>query len=316
MTPARRGRYIPSLTLALSELQKIELERLARSRYANRLGYRVEESVDGTATVVLPMSEQILNRGGIVHGGAIASAALCSGVVAAAGDADSGAARVRPLSFTLSFLAPVQSDSMTFVARTRARGRSSVHVSIDARCGDRDIATALGTFRIETSGADSAARFAAGARSETAGDLPPVTISGSPYGSDAGIEILSEIGSEARVGLPVENNTDADGRIDPGAILGLVDNCGAFSAYSHPGTSIEQSGATISMNVTFGAPATGALRAVGRIAARTGSAFVSEIEVATREGHEVAAIGTVLYRLRAADRPDRLPHSRGGGEGA
>ena len=58
--------------MAISELQKIELERLERSRYAARLGYRVEHSDDGSAAVVLPMSEQILNRGGIVHGGAIA----------------------------------------------------------------------------------------------------------------------------------------------------------------------------------------------------------------------------------------------------
>lgn len=125
-------------------------------------------------------------------------------------------------------------------------------------------------------------------------------MSGSPYGAAAGIEVLSEIGSEAWLRMPSEPNAGPDGCADPGAVVGLIDNCGAFATYSHPGVSIEQSGATVSMNVSFCPPVAGPLRAVGRVVGRSGDAFSSEVEVAGVENGLLAATASLLYRMRSS----------------
>lgn len=285
-----------------SRLQDVELELLERNRYAQRLGVVVEECAQGSALVLLPVRSDILNRGGLVHGGAIASGLLSAATLAAASSERArDARRALPLSFSVCFLEAVREREIAFSARVMRRGRSVVQTSIEAACGVARIAAALAVHGIEHDETDAVGGFTATpARALSDPDRPPVRMSGSPYGAAAGIEVLSEIGSEAWLRMPSEPNAGPDGCADPGAVVGLIDNCGAFATYSHPGVSIEQSGATVSMNVSFCPPVAGPLRAVGRVVGRSGDAFSSEVEVAGVENGLLAATASLLYRMRSS----------------
>ena len=288
-----------------SRLQEHELERLERNRYAQRLGFVVDECADGGALVRLPGRPETLNRGGRIHGGAIASGVITSAALASASsERDGDARRVLALSVSVSFLQGVGEREISFFARVARRGKYLVHTEVEALAGTERIVSALAAHAIDRGEPGTSVGLTAmPARFDGGADLQPQRMSGSPYGAAAGIEILSEIGSEARLRMPADVNGGEDGCADPGAILGLIDNCGAFATYSHPGVTIEQAGATVSMNVAFGPPVAGPLRAVGRVAGKIGDAFTNEVEVAGVDGSTVAATATMLYRMRAVSGP-------------
>lgn len=302
-----------------SRLQERELERLERNRYARRLGVVVEQCGAGSAVLLLPIRPQILNRGDMVHGGAIASALLSAAMLAAASsEQDPDAHRTRPLSVTVSFLEAVRDRDISVVGRVVRRGRSIVHATLQATAGASVVATGLSVYGIESGGGDPIDGYrAADARASASGNAPAIRMSGSPYGSAAGIEVVSEIAAQACLRMPAEPNAGQDGCVDAGAITGLIDNCGAFATYSHPGVSMEDRGATVAMSVAFCPPVVGPLRAVGRVVGRTASAFCSEVEVAGEGYGPVAATASVVYRIRPTrdDGPVRS-RARGGGDGA
>ena len=116
--------------------------------YRELTGFTVEEIEPGEAVGHLTVTEDHLNRGGIMHGGAIAT--LCDSAmgraVMTASDPDHGGATA---SMHISYLASaVTGDVLAAHAKVRKPGRTTVVVEADVvREGDgRPIAHAISTF--------------------------------------------------------------------------------------------------------------------------------------------------------------------------
>jgi len=285
-----------------------KLEEVAASTYLRRLAIAVTTVGEGAAEVSLPYADQVSNRGGNVHGGAISSALIVAGSLAAASShADNHeAVDGRPLASSISFLSAASGEDLVARGRTLRRGRDTVHVACDVHAaGAGRVATGSMTYRIaaEGDGAASSSVASTSLGEQERAELATATarrMSGSPYGQAAGIEVLVERPYFASARLPLAPNEGVDGRVHEGAVAGLVDNCGAFSSYAHPDAPTPGRGATVAMHLDHLGHVPGDVYAVSRVMARDGSAFTSQVEVASPIDGRISTLATVTYRIVAA----------------
>jgi len=279
-----------------------EIEAVETGAHARRLGLAVLAASDGEASVSLPIGIATQNRGGRVHGGAIASVLLAAARVAtAASERDGVARRLWCLDAQVSFLQVPGEAAVTAEARVERRGRDLAHVSVVAHDADGNrVARAAVTtllFVDESPSANATTSPSYGFVHAEAG----TAIEGSPYLTAAGIRLLEPKGGLARLRLPyVSNGADHPLRVDDGAIAGLVDSCAAFASYLDCGASIDRRGITVTMSVQFLAPLPEDLIGSARVVASAADCRISEVEVLGVAGGRAAARGTAVYRIVGA----------------
>jgi len=278
--------------------------------YGSRLGMRVVDVDEGVSHLALPYAEQNTNRGGNLHGGAIASALVCGGAIAAASTQHENATgQGRVLSVAISYLSALRDGDLRVAASCLRRGKDTAHVRVDAADeSGRSAATALLVYRFESNespdridGIPSLDREARDALERA----PSRRMSGSPYGTASGIEVVREQPDGAGARIALEGNERCPGAIHEGAIAGLIDNCGAISSYSCSGVGYDKPGATVGMHVTFCEDHAGALIGFSRLVARLGTSFTNQVEVWSLGSHRLAAVATVSYRILGERRPRR-----------
>ena len=293
----------------LRRLLEIEARRIRDSPYLQRLGIEPRELDDRKVAVALEHRDENLNRGGVIHGGAIASALTTACTLAAASSERSDeATRVSLLSINVSFLAAVRgregddAPELLASARVLRRGRDTVHIHADLFHDSAVVATALATCRISTDAGPPVEAYNAEAIGRPLfGAHPKVKrMSGSPYGQASSIEVLDEEGSSACLRAPLGPNEGAPGYADPGAVCGLADNCGAFSAYSHPGVTTRNAGSTVSLFVAFAPAVAGDLVGMGTVVGRDVESFCCDVRIGAAGTPAVAAVATVIYRVVGA----------------
>lgn len=280
-----------------------ELADIDDSTYLQRLALRILDVGDGQARVLLPFSPELCNRAGSLHGGAIASLVIVGGALATASSQyASGAVRGRPLSIAVSFLKAPRLQSATAIARVRHRGRDTVHVSAEVQGEDRSaLATATLVHRVypaslgvsepnEVAGVEAvAARYLGSARGRTP--------AGSAYLRGAGLEVVANESPWTCATLPLEPNQGVGGCIHEGALVGLADSCGAFCAYNQAAIGRDRPGVTVSIQMTFALRRGGEVAGGGRLVARNGSCFSSEVEVWHSATAALIASALVFYRI-------------------
>lgn len=116
--------------------------------YRDLTGFTVEEIEPGVALGRITVADKHLNRGGIMHGGAIATlldSAMGRAVFTSTGPGYSGATASMHTTFLAS---AVPGDELEALAKVRKTGKTTVVVEGDVtRVGDgRQIAHAISTF--------------------------------------------------------------------------------------------------------------------------------------------------------------------------
>jgi uncharacterized protein (TIGR00369 family) len=279
---------------------------LCESAYQERLGTEFVDAGDGRATVALPLRPNNTNRSGNLHGGAHASLMLSAASLATAATEREPSAQkaVSPRMLSLSYLGAVRDIGVRAEAHVVRRGRDVAHVAVvvDSDEGER-IAAGTVTLGIHEDGAQASARTSAGTkRGATLHDQVAVdggtVVEGSPFLEQSGLVLLADENDEWQsMMIPVARNEGADGTIDDGAIVGMVDNCGSLAAYTAEGVSREQLGATLSMSVAFASTLQGPVVGSGRLVAHLGSALTSEVEIWSPGDGGLRATGLVTYRI-------------------
>lgn len=123
---------------------------LPTSPYVAHLGMRLADVRPGTATLILPFTEQVVTIGTTVHGGAIASLIDTTAMVAAWSDAGvPGTLRGTTVGLTVNYLAAARSDDLHATATVLRRGRSLVYLDVDVRGASGSlVAKGLVTYKI------------------------------------------------------------------------------------------------------------------------------------------------------------------------
>lgn len=287
-------------SIASSPVLDRELAALADGEYAARLGLRAVRVADGGVAVELPFAPSIMNRGGRVHGGALASVLLAAARVAAASSERPASDRtVRLLTANVAFLAVPRHGRVLAEASVLRRGRDIAHAAVTAVDED-GVAVATGAIAIgfvdPSIGADETAIQP---RSAAPLDLAAGTrVPGSPYLSTAGVLVLPPEGQHARALLPQERNRAPDpARVDEGAIAGLADSCAAYAAHlREPGASA-RGGVTVSMALAFHTSLAEDVIGVGVVQGRAAGCYTAAVDVTGASSGAAVASGFAVYRL-------------------
>ena len=276
-----------------------ELDSLASGEYARRVRLRALDVRDGAASVELPVHASLFNRGGRIHGGAIASVVLAAGRLAAASSEREPTLRaIASIDSHVAFLSVPGEATVTARAHVLRRGRDVAHVAVAAEdSGGRAIArAALTCVFFDPAEAAGATRAAVRARPAATGSGGRVAAS--PYLSAAGVEVLEPTGRIVRLKLPYAGNgAEAPRRVDDGAIAGLVDSCAAFASYLDDGRSATRGGVTVSMSMHLLTPRPEDLLGRAWVLARTADCRVAQVEVSGIASGLLVATGTAVYRI-------------------
>lgn len=131
----------------LNEEQRARLEAMRDAvPFLNLLGVEVESVGPGTATLLLPIRDEIKRNDGIVHGGAIASvidSAFAFAIVPLLGENE----RTTTVDFTIHYLRPLSAGVAKTTARVVRLGRRVITVSAELFDENGKLAaTALSTY--------------------------------------------------------------------------------------------------------------------------------------------------------------------------
>ncbi len=276
------------------------------SRYQQRLGARFEHAGDGRAVVALAMRATNANRSGNLHGGAHASLMISAAMLAVASTerepSESKAISVRGLS--ISYLGAARNVGVRAHGEVVRRGRDVAHVAlrVDSDTGDV-VATGAASLAIHQMGApESSVTDSGGSRRAAMFGRVSIEdgrpVEGSPFLEESGLIVFDEFVDDWQsLLIPVAPNEDADGHIDDGAVVGLLDNCGSMAAYTTESVTRESIGATVSLSAVFASSAPGPVVGSGRLLSRLGTAFTSEVELWSPTDGSLRAAGLVCYRI-------------------
>jgi acyl-CoA thioesterase len=125
---------------------EIAFEVVRNTPYLRHLGIELVEMGEGTATMKMPMKEELRQPYGLLHGGATASlidTATAFAVVGAIGRDD----KATTVDLTVHYLRPVINETTICTAKVVRAGRRLITVSAEVRNEEgKMIATALSTY--------------------------------------------------------------------------------------------------------------------------------------------------------------------------
>lgn len=121
----------------------------AESPINRELGFRLLRSEDGCGEVALTPRPELLQEGGVVHGGVLSALADTAGVYALLPRAIEDGRFLTGIEFKVNFLSPARLEGGDLVARSRItkRGRTLAIVEVDVFQGERPVATAIFTHK-------------------------------------------------------------------------------------------------------------------------------------------------------------------------
>jgi uncharacterized protein (TIGR00369 family) len=276
-----------------------------RSAFQRRLGTELESVGVGESIVRLPLYPANANRSGNLHGGAPASLMLSTASLATASserepNADKA---VSPRSLAISYLGAARRIGVRAHAKVIRRGRDVAHVSVSVDSEEGD-AIAVGNVTVAIHDRGEVSRSMTDAGTERKATLSGRVsekgdpVEGSPFLEESGLVVLSEqVEQWQSLLIPTDRNEERDQRIDDGAVVGLVDNCGSWAAYTAEGLGRESLGSTLSMSIVFASSVSGPLIGSGRLLSHLGTALTSEVEIWSPADGSLRASGLVSYRI-------------------
>lgn len=130
------------------ELKKVPLNK-GISPYHKHLGIEVSAVSKGQSVIKLSSGERLRNVGGIVHGGAIVSAADAAGFVALSSLLNPGTEKLATVELKVNFLMPVRRGAIEARGRVVHKGRNIAVCEADVFDGNgKLIAKSMGTYKV------------------------------------------------------------------------------------------------------------------------------------------------------------------------
>jgi uncharacterized protein (TIGR00369 family) len=128
------------------EQKQIAFKVVRNTPYLQHLGIELIEIGEGTATMIMPMKEELRQPYGLLHGGATASlidTATAFAVVSAIGQED----KASTVDLTVHYLRPVINETTICTAKVVRAGKRLITVSAEVHNEEgKMIATALSTY--------------------------------------------------------------------------------------------------------------------------------------------------------------------------
>lgn len=127
-------------------MSSLGLPRRARG-FAGLLGIEIQRAEDGGCTCLLPLRPDLLNSGGIMHGGALATLADTAMGVGLGRSLPQGL-RCATVDLHINYLRPVSRGPVSCQSRLVRRGQRLAHLSAELWADGKLVATAQGNFAI------------------------------------------------------------------------------------------------------------------------------------------------------------------------
>jgi uncharacterized protein (TIGR00369 family) len=277
-----------------------ELAALTNGEYAVRLQCRPARLDEGRVAVEIPFGPNIVNRGGRVHGGALASLLIAAARVSAAASEHAGSdRRVRLLAANFAFLSVPRHGRLVAEAGVVRRGREIAHMNAKAFDeGGATVANAAIAVGLVDSYTDEKVEAPHRTNAGTVDLAQGAAVSSSPYLSAAGVLILPPSERSARAVLPQVPNRAADpSRVDEGAIAGFADSCAAYAAHLQKPELGQRGGVTVSMGLAFHSSCDEDLVGVGAVTGHAAGCCLAVVDVAGALSGIPVASGFAVYRL-------------------
>jgi len=273
------------------------------SPYTRALGARldaVESTKEGTtARIALPFQDENSNPGQALHGGCAASLAAVGGQCVARAAMGEETGPWHTSAVQVNYLAAAIGEDVSAHARLLRRGKDMcfVETRVETEAG-KAIAHATAMVHARH-GAEPAARYRA---EGDEGDADPGPmgphVSKTPYMGRREMHIEHMADSQARIVLPfIEANADLEEGIHEGAVLALLDTCGAMASWAETGPgAFKASTPSLQAQILCPSPKQD-LVAYGRVIQRDASIFWADAVVAGAADGLAVARGTVIYRI-------------------
>jgi uncharacterized protein (TIGR00369 family) len=243
-----------------------------------------------------------MNAGGVLSGGASASALILAGTLAAWTSMDLGeASHLGGVDVSVQYLAAATEDDLVAEARVLRRGRHLAFLDVAlASRGGTPICHGLLSYR--------ASDYAGRAPRLLAQPilLPAPAVISPPverrlfrgYVEKLGITPLHQSPGRVRLHMPcTANHVDDDGRLHAGALASIADIAAVSACWSliprRPGAR----GSTIGMQVSFPSAAAQEVVADAHVQQRSEELLFTTVHVTTVSAGQLVAMGQVSYRL-------------------
>ena len=273
------------------------------SPYTRALGVRLEAVDSGaeatTARIALPFREENANPGQALHGGCAASLAAVGGQCVARAAMGEETGPWHTSAVQVNYLAAAIGEDVLAHAHLLRRGKDMcfVETRVETKAG-KAIAHATAMVRARHH-AEAAERYRVEGDdgSTDPGPMGP-HVSKTPYMGRREMRIEHMADSRARIVLPfIEANADLEDGIHEGAILALLDTCGAMASWAETGPgAFKASTPSLQAQILCPSPKQD-LVAYGHVVQRDGAVFWADAVVAGAADGRAVARGTVVYRI-------------------
>lgn len=272
---------------------------VSRSPYARALGILFEKANDAGVVLSLPHNVENENQSGALHGGVAASVAAMTSMAVARREPTTEAGLWHTATISISYLNAAIDVDLRAIGRQMRRGRDLVFVQSEIAVGSGPaISTAQSVVR-ECAGKRPASPLTA-QEPPRARIVPPAArrVEENSFMAGRNIELTLQEDGQAvmRMGA-LESNANADGGLDEGAVLALMDSAGAMAAWSITGQGPYRASTPAIQAGFFGPIPLEDVVAVARVVHQDNETFWSDVLCSIVSTRVVVARATVLYRI-------------------
>lgn len=269
------------------------------SPYALALGVRLTSLSEESASFLLPFNEVNANPGGALHGGVYASLSSIGGHTLARAALGEESGPWHTIGFQINYLAAAINEDVIGEARLLRRGKELCFVEVTTHTADGK-PTGHATLAMRGRMGLPPAQMVKCPVDAGGDEVSPMgkMMGGVSFIASRGLKAEQMADSRARMVMPdIEANRDLNGGHHEGAVLALLDTCGAMAAWAETGPGpYKASTAAIQAQLHKPEPK-GELVAYARVVNRDTEIFWSHVDVAEKLSGDLIAQGTVLYRI-------------------
>lgn len=275
---------------------RIEIE---SSAYARGLGVELLAVEAGRLRLRLPFADALTNGDQVMHGGCAATLGALGARLLTRQTLGEGSGPWHCAALQVAYLAAAKGQGIVADARLLREGKELCFVAVDVAGDDaKPIAQITGIAHARSDQPPATLRVAAGDHGQ--GDPGPMGphIARIPFIGARGIRVEHMSGETSRLVMPWrDSNAAADGGVDEGAVLALLDTAGAMASWAVNGVGRFRAGTPGMQARLFAPPPRADLVAYGHCTQRDSELFWSDVEVACADDGRVIARGTVVYRI-------------------
>lgn len=272
---------------------------VSESAYCNALGIAFESASDHETVLVLPFRNENTNQTGVLHGGIAASLGVSTSMSMALHALPPESGPFHTANYSISYLTAAAGVDLVSRARLLRKGRDLAFIGVDIEAADgTKIAVAQSVVRGRKDQPTPALATAASPPAPTVTPLHQARIRENAFMAGRGMDIAVQEKGIAIMSMPgLRQNAERGGGMHDGAVLGLMDSCGAMACWGLTGLGqFRASTPAIQASIVGPVPLTDVL-ASAKIVQQDGEIYWVDVNTADAKTRAIHARATVLYRM-------------------